>query len=78
MKTHPLKWLDLVDNVNEYIKEHKLGENPDVWIEDITNCGPCSPAPTNTYVNEDTEALEASFATILDFTNNRIIIKHHF
>lgn len=76
MNSHPLKWLDLVDTV----KESKMG-NPDIWIEDITDCGPCTPVVRKSYgldTSDSTEAVEASFSVLRDKKNNRIVIRHHF
>ncbi len=74
--SHPLKWEFLVDAVR------RSGlTNPDVWIEDLRRYGPCRDGGDfcePDVVGDDTDALEASFSTIIDENNNRIIIRHHY
>lgn len=72
--THPLKWSDLKESVERFELE-----NPDIWIEDVSRYGPCSGVKAELVCqDEDTDAIEASFSTIFDKKNNRIIIRHHF
>jgi len=72
--SHPLKWKELVDQV-----ERMSGENPDVWIEDLRRYGPCQGVErTVVCEDEDTDGVEASFSVIHDKSNNRIVIRHHF
>ncbi len=80
--SHPLKW--------EYLKEQIEGsglDNPDIWIEDLIPVGRCSiggkeieAVPVCTWASGRVEnyGVEASFATVIDKKNNRIIICHHY
>lgn len=72
--SHPLKWKYLVETVN------RSGlENPDIWIEDVRRYGPCVGVERTVVCgDEDTDGIEASFSTIVDKANNRIIIRHHY
>lgn len=77
-KSHPLKWETLRDTI-----ERSGLENPDIWIEDLRRYGACvgkdgEVKPTIVCEEEDTDAVEASFSTITDKKNNRIIIRHHY
>ena len=73
-KSHPLKWTTLKDAV-----ERSGIENPDIWIEDLRRYGPCTGVDrTVVCKDEDTDGVEASFSTITDVANNRIVIRHHY
>ena len=79
-RSHPLKWEYLAQTVEE-----SGMVNPDVWIEDLRRVGACrssingaEESPTIVCESENTDGLEASFSTICDMKNNRIIIRHHF
>ena len=77
-KSHPLKWSTLQESV-----ERSGMINPDIWIEDLRRYGACSingveEKPTIVSKDEETDALEASFSTIADVENNRIVIRHHY
>lgn len=72
--SHPLKWAYLVDTVV------RSGlDNPDIWIEDIREYGPCTPEKVECVCkSEGTNGIEASFSTITDREKNRIVIRHHY
>lgn len=77
-RSHPLKWSTLLETV-----ERSGMKDPDIWIEDVRNYGPCriNGEPTKAEVvckDEGTEAIEASFSVISDAKNNRIVIRHHY
>jgi len=72
--SHPLKWTTLKEAV-----ECSGMENPDIWIEDLRRYGPCSGVErTVVCKDEDTDGVPASFSTIRDAKNNRIVIRHHY
>lgn len=76
--SHPLKWRYLVACV-----ERSGLEDPDVWIEDLRRYGACRTDGKEIKTilvckDEDTDGVEASFSTITDKKNNRIIIRHHY
>lgn len=73
LKSHPLKWTTLKDTV-----ERSGLKNPDIWIEDLRRYGPCIGVERAVvYEPEGTDGVEASFSTIIDAANNRIVIRHH-
>ena len=75
--SHPLKWEELVHQVETMTDM----DNPDIWIQDIRKCGPCTPEKTDTVCTgkmDETDCIEASVSVIHDHKNNRIIIRHHF
>ena len=72
--SHPLKW----EYLKQIVEERGL-INPDIWIEDLRNYGPCIGVKTTVVCeSEGTEGVEASFSVISDKKHNRIIIRHHF
>lgn len=74
LKSHPLKWATLKDAV-----ERSGMKDPDIWIEDLRRYGPCRGVErTVVCKSEDTDGVEASFSTLIDVANNRIVIRHHF
>ena len=71
-RSHPLKWKELV-----YQVESISGDNPDVWIEELSKCNKLH-EPELVCKDEDTYAVMASFSVIHDKKNNRITIRHHY
>lgn len=74
--SHPLKWAWLVECV-----ERSGMDNPDVWIEDVRDYGPCVGVTPYRYEYggsiPPTDAIEGSACTTFDKENNRIVICHH-
>ena len=74
IRSHPLKWDELKNDV-----ERSGMDNPDIWIEDLRRYGPCSGVERCVVcTDEDTDGVEASFSTLLDTRNNRVVIRHHY
>ena len=74
--SHPLKWAWLVKQMQD-----SGMDNPDIWIEDVSDYGPCSDVVPERieygYHMPPTDCIEASACTTFDRDNNRVIICHH-